>query len=98
MAELHDPPLPKRWPPKPNDAAAVPYYAQMGAMCERHLGTRPSRTTMWQWLKWGFPVYRNGPRVRVPTFRVMRRPFTTQQALHLFFQRVGKMERQAQGR
>lgn len=83
--------------PEPNrrTETVVSYYEQMGKLCDRHFGGRPSRNTLLKYLKKGYPVRRGGPYVRVPVFYSVKRPMTTIQAMGRFLTTVRYLERKA---
>lgn len=65
----------------PEAEDVVSYYEYVPVMLQRHMGARPSRTSMHKYLERGFPVQRGGPYVRFPVFRRLKRPMTTVEAM-----------------
>lgn len=72
----------------------VSYYEYGADFFERHFGRRPSRNTLYKYLIRGYPIIRNGPRVRVPIFDALKRPMTTEQAMDRFLTLIRHLEKQ----
>lgn len=80
--------------PKPHTEHVIEYYPYAGKVFERHFGVKPSRTSLWTYLKQGFPVHRGGPYVKMPVFLRFRSQMTTKEAMDRFVKLVKKLERE----
>lgn len=80
--------------PKPNTEKVVPYYEYAPTIFKKKIGVSPSRFTISGYAnkKTGFPVKKGGPYVKVPVFKVLKRVYTTQEAMDRFFKKVIKLE------
>jgi len=81
-------------PPNLKTETRVFYYEYMASFSERHFGAVPSRSTMLNWARDGYPVARGGPYIEVPIQTVLKRPMTTKQAMSRFLTVVRKHERE----
>jgi len=55
---------------------------------EARLGAKPSRSSLVRWRDEGYPIDRNGPRVRLPTVVKLKRVYTSTPALTRWLQLV----------
>ncbi len=80
-------------PCDPDKEQVVSYYKQAAAFFLLHFNHTPSRTTLYKYLRDGYPVEYGGPYVTMPYFMKLKRPYTTIEALERFLTVVRKQEK-----
>jgi len=80
-------------PPNLRTETPVYYYEYAASFCDKHFGAAPSRATLGNWAKNGYPVAKGGPYVEVPIRNVLKRPMTTKEAMSRFLTAVREAEK-----
>jgi len=80
--------------PDPETERIVPYYSTMQEWVWRRQRVYVSRQSRWKYLAHGFPVFKGGPKVRVPVFYRLKRVYTTVEAMERFTAVVDYLEQE----
>ena len=84
--------------PTPNIASdkMIPLNTEGRRQLGVRLGDPPGRASLSRWRKHGYPVDRDGPRVKLPYVVKVKRVYTTTKALYQFLQLVQWLQEQIQ--